>query len=508
MDTMLLILDPEGSPFWVKLNEGETTVGRGAVPLPAEAMQLEPVTRGAAASGPITPMPFNLADTGSFPPVRTPEPQVFMGAARASAASDFGDEETMMHAPPDWGGQPVPRVDGSGARDREQLGEAQQSEQYALVVYALRKLAEVVASDPTGEQGLNDSVDILAKALHLETAVVLEVVDEHRFQARAVRHTGHLEGGEVPASRSAIRLAIRQRAPVVSENLSSDPEFKSTDSVRLYHVGALLTIPATVGDQTVGVLYLARAAGRPFSDGEIGLAHAAAAVVAGLLHRNRLQREMAANRQRAELLEGFLDPILAERVSTGTSPYGLQPYRVTVLAAELTDFQRVAVSLAPEEVITIFADFHTMVRDVIGGHGGHIISAREGSVLALFGLPEPSRTDAIWAVDTAVELVRHYDTAVRRHLGLAGGLKCGLTSGEVLAGVVGSAGVLEPVAFGRPVVLARQLAAGAPPHSVLAEQETLDQVPVPKFQVERYKLGGLEDPAGKFYLVQLKKSSP
>ena len=30
MDIVLLVLDPDGSPFWAKLNEGETTVGRGA----------------------------------------------------------------------------------------------------------------------------------------------------------------------------------------------------------------------------------------------------------------------------------------------------------------------------------------------------------------------------------------------------------------------------------------------------------------------------------------------
>lgn len=372
---------------------------------------------------------------------------------------------------------------------------------------ALRQLGELVSAETKTEDSLQASLDIIAGIVEVDTAVVLEALEAHRFQARAIRYTGRLERGEVPVSRAVVAQALKECAPVISENLASHPDYKTRDSVHLYKVGAVMALPTIVENQAVGVLYLARGAGQSFSETELNFAQTATTVVAGLLYRSRLQQKMSVNQSRSDLLDRFLGPALSEKLVSTADPYGLEQYEVTVLAAELADFERIAATLPPERLMTIFADFHTMVREVVATNGGDVVSAREGAALALFGVPEPKRTDAIWAVSAALDLVRHYDTSVRRRLGLQGGLKCGLTSGEVQSGVVGSSGILELVALGRPVTVARRLAAGAPPHSVLLDEETLNNIPSPNFKVQPASPAGLEDLAGHLYIVERKKDA-
>lgn len=372
MELILLILGPEGNPSWIRLDQGETRVGRGAdndlvlpssgvsrhhaalvldgeivtvrdldstygtrvggvavkskqvglgeaidigsfrlIPLPASAGRPESATTAAAVFGPVTPMPLNVADTGEFHPDLPTEPKVMVSGVRPADGSAWTEEQTdvvegvyplgepakepwRVQMVDGWGAEALSTVINStadlGVQDRRE--ESRGHEFSGAALKALQKLAMLVASAPGEEHVLRSSLDIMSDAVELDTAVILELVGENLFKARAVVHNGPLKNGEVPVSRTVVHRAVREHAPVISDNLLADREYGRKQSVHLYRVGALIAVPAIVQARVVGVLYLARKPGQSFSGPEIGFVQSTASMIAMLLYHERLLKEV------------------------------------------------------------------------------------------------------------------------------------------------------------------------------------------------------------------------
>jgi class 3 adenylate cyclase len=480
------------------------------LPLPSSAIDEE--RRFSAQSGnqgkPSNPM--EMGDTAEYRTSPGSGVKVLMSAPQfvGAPASRSGDRDvTVVHGLVDreelteempvnvhlvdgWGGDALARVLSGGPAGSVTGGRGDAAHPHEAshhILEMLKSMAELGATNQSRRAILRQSLELLAGVIACETAVVLEVVPGGKLKPLAIRHKGELRQGEVPVSRTVIQRAVDERAAVMSENLSNDPVYGVRDSVHLYRVGAVLALPMVLEEQVVGVLYLTRAAGERFSDDEVAIVRVVAGLGSGVLRTGLLQNEIQSQHNRGAQYERFINPVVRERLLTHPNdPCGLERREVTVLYGRILDLDRVAATAEADALLSIFADLQTILKDVIARNGGTLVHAFQGEALAVFGVPEKARTDAHWAVNTGLELRKHFEVSLLKKSNLTEGLCLSVASGKAWWGVVGSPAHMEHTLLGRPVNTARQLAAAFARHGVVIAAETLDQIPAPRFSVEPF----------------------
>ena len=139
---------------------------------------------------------------------------------------------------------------------------------------------------------------------------------------------------------------------------------------------------------------------------------------------------------------------------------------VTALFTDLTGFTTVSERVGPESLMDWLNEYMGALAPEISGHGGVIRQYAGDSIVALFGVPVPRRTEAEIARD-AVNAVRCALALERRLLELnqvwlaAGrpvtGMRVGIVTGEAVSGTLGSTDRWEYVVVGDTLNTASRL---------------------------------------------------
>jgi adenylate cyclase len=188
----------------------------------------------------------------------------------------------------------------------------------------------------------------------------------------------------------------------------------------------------------------------------------AASALAVLVRRARdlVERQAAAERERANLSRHF-SPKLVDELAQTDQPLG--PTRqqvVAVLFADVVGFTRLAERLAPPAVIALLRDLHGRMQDVVFAHGGTVDKYIGDAMMATFGTPRAGPTDARDALAAAVALrdaiaawnasrVARGDAPVR--------VGIGVHHGPVVLGDIGGSSRLEFAVLGDTVNVASRL---------------------------------------------------
>lgn len=162
-------------------------------------------------------------------------------------------------------------------------------------------------------------------------------------------------------------------------------------------------------------------------------------------------------------LARFFDPNVADRIRSAamTIKAGEGELRdVAILTVDLRGFTRLAVDLAPDDVMKLLQDYQGRVCPLIVRNGGSIDKFLGDGILASFGAVAASTTpaaDALRAADAVLDAADRW-TAERRAAGqapLAVGLA--VASGRVVFGAVGDGERLEFTVIGDAVNFAAKL---------------------------------------------------
>ena len=119
----------------------------------------------------------------------------------------------------------------------------------------------------------------------------------------------------------------------------------------------------------------------------------------------------------------------------------------------------------------------TVVADAVEGHGGTVADLLGDGVFAFFGAPIAHADDAARAVRAALamqEAVMRLEIPTMPGIRLQTGI--GITSGEVIAGNVGSERRMHYAVVGDSVNIAARLQAVAGPNQILIDEATHDAV--------------------------------
>ncbi len=205
----------------------------------------------------------------------------------------------------------------------------------------------------------------------------------------------------------------------------------------------------------------------------------AVALVALALERRRVRRSRAALEARLAAASRGLESLqhafarfapaeVVESIAQGISTES-EKKEVTVLFADLKGFTALSEELDPALLVRMLNGFFERMSHAISGHRGHVAKFIGDGILALFGALEPNPWQAADAVHAALamrEALADYNVTLRAEGTRPLAMGVGIHRGIAVAGVIGSAELVEYGVIGATVNLAARVQALTRAHDV------------------------------------------
>ena len=198
--------------------------------------------------------------------------------------------------------------------------------------------------------------------------------------------------------------------------------------------------------------------------GAIALSGLAALVLRGRRQNDQLEQLLLAADDRLEQLqrqfERFVPADVVERLTQPGDALAPERRQVTMLFADLRGFTALCDRLDPAVTVGILNDYFRHMTVAIGQHHGHVTEFVGDGLLALFGAleanPWQARDAVLAALDMRAALARYNASLRERGLPeLRFGI--GIHGGEVVAGVIGTAGLSKFSVTGDPINVASRV---------------------------------------------------
>jgi adenylate cyclase len=178
--------------------------------------------------------------------------------------------------------------------------------------------------------------------------------------------------------------------------------------------------------------------------------------------------------------ERFFAPSLAARIAS--SPEEVRPggekRTVAVLFGDIRGFTALAEEMRPDDLARLLSSYYRVMVEIVFRHGGTLDKFIGDAVMAQWGAPIATPTDADSALEAARELARGLEELNARLRAEHGGAPCpilemgfGLNYGEAFAGYVGAERRLEYTVIGDTVNTASRLCAEANAGEILITGE-------------------------------------
>ena len=326
---------------------------------------------------------------------------------------------------------------------------------------------------------------ILACAFDLLSAdrgVVLLLDDKGELQPGCVRTRKSGTGEEVALSKTIINMVMKERTAVLSNDASMDSRFKSAHSIIMQGIRSSMAVPLIHSGELLGILVLdSQVATNAFTEKDLQLtqmlANQAAVAIQNSLFAKKLEHE-AVTRQRFQKL---LSPAIAELVVSGEVEVekGGQARDTTVFFSDIRGFTPMTEQARAEEVVNMLNEYFELMVEVIFKYEGTLDKFVGDAIMALFGAPVHRPDDAFRAVKVAVEQLHVLEDFNR--LRVSEGeppvtVGVGITSGEVIAGYLGSSKALEYTVIGDVVNTASRLCSRAKAGEIIISESTYKRV--------------------------------
>ncbi|HET9490895.1 MAG TPA: GAF domain-containing protein [Methylomirabilota bacterium] len=220
-------------------------------------------------------------------------------------------------------------------------------------------LSRELASEIDLERLLPRIVEEARRLIGMHSALLLLLEDDELvLRGASAVDEAMLVPGELGATPNLLRIALRERRPLVYANLAADPAWRPTRLVGEFGYRAMLAVPLTVKERTLGILQLLHREPRQFALEEIEFLRALATQAALAIENARL---FAARREEAEISAGLLrlakaiegvqelDEVLTTVVRTTTDLVGRRQCLLFLLdPVDQSLLPRAAAGLPPE----------------------------------------------------------------------------------------------------------------------------------------------------------------
>ena len=226
--------------------------------------------------------------------------------------------------------------------------------------------------------------------------------------------------------------------------------------------------------------------------------------------------DMAVGLEEREKLKGalgkFVNPEIAEKAMKGELKLGGERRVATIFFSDIRSFTAISEKLEPEEVVEFLNAYMTIMVKVIGNHNGIVDKFIGDAIMAVWGVPESKGNDALNAVNATIEMraaLLEFNKGRGSEKKPIIKIGCGLNTGPVLAGQIGSDDRLDYTVIGDAVNLASRVETLNKPFGtdILISEDTYNIVKG-EFDCEamqKIKVKGKSEPQ-QIYAVIRKKS--
>jgi class 3 adenylate cyclase len=186
---------------------------------------------------------------------------------------------------------------------------------------------------------------------------------------------------------------------------------------------------------------------------------------------NDMTAGLAEKERYRSALDLVADARVARQLLAGEVTLGGDEKDVSVLFCDIRGFTALTQDMDPADVIALLNEHMTSLTAVIHAHGGLVDKFVGDAVMAVWGAPQATGTEARDAVATALGIVaarERLNAGAREPLAIG----VGIASGPVVAGCMGSTDRLNYTVLGERVNLAARLCASAGPMEVLIDEVT------------------------------------
>jgi adenylate cyclase len=187
-------------------------------------------------------------------------------------------------------------------------------------------------------------------------------------------------------------------------------------------------------------------------------------VLRGRRQNGQLEKLLVAADDRLEQLqlqfERFVPADVVERLTRAGDDFAPERRQVTMLFADLRGFTALCDRLDPAVTVNILNDYFRHMTVAIGHHHGHVTEFVGDGLLALFGALESDPWQARDAVLAALEMraaLARYNLALRQKGLPELRFGIGIHGGEVVTGVIGTAGLSKFSVTGDPINVASRV---------------------------------------------------
>lgn len=198
---------------------------------------------------------------------------------------------------------------------------------------------------------------------------------------------------------------------------------------------------------------------------------------------NAMAIELAVSQERRERiakLKRFLAPQVAELVDQVGDDSVLDGHRAEVVAVfcDLRDFTAFSTRTAPEEVMSVLAEYYEALSRIITKYSATLTSFSGDGMMVLVNAPVPVEEPALRAADLAVEMQTSVQELIVgwRARGHRIGFGVGLAMGPATVGRVGYESRFDYTAIGSAVNLAARLCASAADREILTDAKVAEAI--------------------------------
>ena len=272
--------------------------------------------------------------------------------------------------------------------------------------------------------------------------------------------------------------SLTDKTPVVIDEVKKNPIFDESLGIS---GGSLLYLPVLHNNKGVGVLSLRHLSSGAFDQNQVRFLSLVADHLSTTIVLSRLYHQMLKEENKRSLLSRFFSKTVTEEIlgSSGNIRLGGERKNVTILFADLSGFTAMSESLEQEKVVEILNAYFSFVTPIIFKHKGTLDKIMGDGLLALFGAPISRKDDTMSAVRTAVEILQElklFNKAKRLTKWPSLQASIGISSGEVVAGYIGSDEHLNYTVIGDPVNVAQRIEAIAEHNTILISKTVYDEI--------------------------------
>jgi len=156
----------------------------------------------------------------------------------------------------------------------------------------------------------------------------------------------------------------------------------------------------------------------------------------------------------------FVNKQMAERVLKGDVPLGGESRTATIFFSDIRSFTALSEKMTPTEVVEFLNEYMTVMVKRVEDHHGIVDKFIGDSIMAIWGVPDSYGNDTENAVNAALSMRSALgEFNVRRKVDGKSPIRigCGINTGEVVAGQIGSLERMEYTCIGDSVNLASRI---------------------------------------------------